>query len=153
MYVKAIYALISDREIVWRSVISNELALFYQPGEWVKPRLKGSRLFVYKDLFHALMNQKFRRILELPFTGVVLWWCEAYDARPIRPIREPTPAIARVFWDIYDNGVDGKIPKPYHFFSPPKGAMAAKMVKLRNLVMPDEIEAMINRVPVWYLDR
>lgn len=153
MYVKAIYSLISEREIVWRSVISNQLALVYTPGEWMKPRLRGSRLFVYKNLICALMGQKTKPMLALPFTGVVLWWCEAYDARPVSPIREPTLAIARIFWDIYEQRTDGRIPKPYHYFDAPIGVMAAQMVKLRSLVMPEEIEELINQVPLKYLDK
>jgi hypothetical protein len=63
-------------------------AVQYIPGKWVKPRIKGSRLMVFKRLKDAesFMGGSI---------GKTLWRCEVKSPKKQRTIAD--------FWRIYDN--------------------------------------------------
>ena len=152
MYVKALHALIAEKKIVWHSITDNQFSLTYTPGVWMKPRLPGSRLFIYKNLMYALMHIQPKLIQELPFAGMVLWWCEAYDAQRADLIRDPPERFIRLFWELQAQGIsiykNGAIPFAYRFKQQPFGVLAAKMVRLRNLVLPEEIAEFASELPL-----
>lgn len=77
-YIKVVYATLNANGacFYYSQSIDSRYRVEYIPGEWVEPKLPGSKLMVYPTIGVAFNpDHPIRPVRELPFMGEMLWWC------------------------------------------------------------------------------
>lgn len=91
----------------------------YIPQREARATLKHSKLFIFQNMkgtfdFLSTLEEPWRPVDELPFTGKMLWWCTAKNpAIPDVPLwMDPPDDLKKIYWDAYPYDLP-PVPKLY----------------------------------------
>jgi hypothetical protein len=103
MFVKVVHSIIAFNRVEHYSITSNPYSIQYIQGEWAKPVLPGSRLFVYKDLRTALKFHDWPDPDHFPYTGITFWYVNVIDPSIIEIFKDLPAPLAIEYWRVYNN--------------------------------------------------
>lgn len=156
MFVKVVYSHITWSGVTHTSLTQGPYALVYEPGIWIEPKLKGSRIFVYQSLLDALNYHNRPTYKGIPYTGKTFWITEVMGAERIIPIKDAPWWMMERYWTsiaMHHNIAFSKdsavCPWFYKWKNTPYGIYAARKVMLSHLITSEEFEKVKQGSPIY----
>lgn len=122
------YKVTSIKNTSWNWRNEDEFTVEYTVGEWVRPKIKDSKLFVFKELYYAktFMPGRIKKI----------WRCEIQNPSPAPEMILLTSRDISCFWQPdYQLNYLNSIDTPY-------GSLCCDAIKLLELIYQNQNETL-----------
>ena len=147
-YIKAVFANFPKNDVPTFMSLNwdSAFALQYFPGEWVKPVLTNSKLFVWQNIksvfrFLTTLKSHYSTPEKPPWRGIMLWWCLAENVHwPERPLYRCLPdQMIESYWMFYPIS-SPDVPWIYRPTPELTGTLFTDAVKLESPVTVEELD-------------